>query len=104
MGHTRDDAAGEAFDKVANLLGLGYPGGPAIDRLAPHGDPSAVKFPPSQLKHPDRRDHRRGAQAERSQPDSDRPRFDFSYSGIKTAVLRHGVTHDMQAAVYFSRE
>src|SRR5260370_6885326 len=54
IGHTRDDAAGEAFDKVAKLLGLGYPGGPAIDRLAPHADPSAVKFPPSQLKHPDR--------------------------------------------------
>src|ERR1700726_3859419 len=60
IGHTRDDAAGEAFDKVAKLLGLGYPGGPVIDRLAPHGDPKAVKFPPSQLKHPDRRDHRQG--------------------------------------------
>src|ERR1035441_8207405 len=49
IGHTRDDAAGEAFDKVAKLLGLGYPGGPAIDRLAPHGDPRAVKFPPAQI-------------------------------------------------------
>src|SRR5580692_7068202 len=58
IGHTRDDAAGEAFDKVAKLVGLGYPGGPIIDRLAPHGDPSAVKFPPSQIKHRDRRDHR----------------------------------------------
>ncbi len=104
IGHTRDDAAGEAFDKVAKLLGLGYPGGPMIDRLAPHGDPNAVKFAPSQLKHPDRRDHRRGAQAERSQPDSDRPRFDFSYSGIKTAVLRHVETHDMQAAVELRRK
>src|SRR3954465_12010109 len=55
IGHTRDDAAGEAFDKVAKLLGLGYPGGPVIDRLAKHGDPAAVKFPPSQIKHPDRR-------------------------------------------------
>src|SRR5271168_5373335 len=55
VGHTRDDAAGEAFDKVAKLLGLGYPGGPVIDRLAPHGDPSAVKFPPAQIKHRDRR-------------------------------------------------
>ena len=46
IGHTRDDAAGEAFDKVAKLLGLGYPGGPIIDRLSTHGDPTAVKFPP----------------------------------------------------------
>src|SRR5712675_122897 len=58
IGHTRDDAAGEAFDKVAKLLGLGYPGGPAIDRLAPHGDPTAVKFQPAQIKHRDRRDRR----------------------------------------------
>src|ERR1700726_2094125 len=55
IGHTRDDAAGEAFDKVAKLLGLGYPGGPAIDRLAPHGDPGAVKFPAAKIKHRDRR-------------------------------------------------
>src|SRR5438445_9376478 len=50
IGHTRDDAAGEAFDKVAKLLGLGYPGGPVIDKLAGHGDPRAVKFPPSQIQ------------------------------------------------------
>jgi N6-L-threonylcarbamoyladenine synthase len=104
IGHTRDDAAGEAFDKVAKLLGLGYPGGPVIDRLAPHGDPNAVKFPPSQLKHPDRRDHRRGAQAKPSQADTNRPRFDFSYSGIKTAVLRHVETHNMQLAVELRRK
>src|SRR6201987_4783225 len=55
IGHTRDDAAGEAFDKVAKLLGLGYPGGPVIDRLAPHGDAKAVKFTPAPIKHPDRR-------------------------------------------------
>src|SRR3989441_9839942 len=55
VGHTRDDAAGEAFDKVAKLLGLGYPGGPVIDKLSAHGDPRAVKFPPSQMKHPDRK-------------------------------------------------
>src|SRR2546425_8364997 len=55
VGHTRDDAAGEAFDKVAKLLGLGYPGGPVIDKLSAHGDPRAVKFPPSQIKHADRR-------------------------------------------------
>ena len=47
IGHTRDDAAGEAFDKVAKLLGLGYPGGPIIDKLSTHGDPTAVKFPPA---------------------------------------------------------
>ena len=62
IGHTRDDAAGEAFDKVAKLLGLGYPGGPIIDRLAPHGDPQAVKFQTSQIKHADRRDHEQGGQ------------------------------------------
>ena len=51
IGRTRDDAAGEAFDKVAKLLGLGYPGGPVIDKLSVHGDPQAVKFSPSQIKH-----------------------------------------------------
>src|SRR5437868_4715325 len=56
VGHTRDDAAGEAFDKVAKLLGLGYPGGPVIDKLARFGDAGAVKFPLSQIKHPDRRE------------------------------------------------
>src|SRR4030088_221073 len=76
IGHTRDDAAGEAFDKVAKLLGLGYPGGPIIDRLAPHGNPAAVKFQTSHLKNPDRNRPQSG----------DQPRFDFSYSGIKTAV------------------
>src|SRR6476659_6829054 len=55
IGHARDDAAGEAFDKVAKLLGLGYPGGPVIDRLSTHGDPQAVKFATTQIKHPDRR-------------------------------------------------
>src|SRR5437868_10216808 len=56
VGHTRDDAAGEAFDKVAKLLGLGYPGGPIVDRLSSYGDPQAVKFAASQIKHPDRND------------------------------------------------
>src|SRR6266852_3841452 len=73
IGHTRDDAAGEAFDKVAKLLGLGYPGGPVIDRLAPHGDPTAVKFPPSQIKHRDRRERQHGSQGKTTEPDSDRP-------------------------------
>ncbi|GBD99487.1 tRNA N6-adenosine threonylcarbamoyltransferase [bacterium BMS3Abin07] len=64
MGHTRDDAAGEAYDKVAKMLGLGYPGGPVIDRLAEKGDAGAVEFPRPYL------------------PGS----FDFSFSGLKTAV------------------
>src|SRR6202047_5112883 len=98
IGHTRDDAAGEAFDKVAKLLGLGYPGAPIIDRLAPHGDPTAVKFPPAQIKHRDRRD-RRGPKEE----ETDRPRFDFSYSGIKTAVLRYVEVHDMRHSIEIRR-
>lgn len=98
IGHTRDDAAGEAFDKVAKLLGLGYPGGPIIDKLAPYGDASAVRFPPSQIKHPDRR-------TKQSQPNgNDRPRFDFSYSGIKTAVLRYVETHSMQGSIEARRK
>ena len=89
VGHTRDDAAGEAFDKVAKLLELGYPGGPLIDFLSGHGDPQAVKFPFAQMKHPDRNpQNRRG---------KDEPRADFSYSGIKTAVLRYVETHDLRA-------
>src|SRR5512146_3278130 len=56
IGHTRDDAAGEAFDKVAKLLGLGYPGGPVIDRLSKFGDPQAVRFTFAQMKHRDRKD------------------------------------------------
>jgi len=103
IGHTRDDAAGEAFDKVAKLLGLGYPGGPVIEKLSAHGDPTAIKFPPSQIKHRDRRvspnlSHRTrkdGAPAEAA----DRPRFDFSYSGIKTAVLRHVETRNLQSSM-----
>jgi N6-L-threonylcarbamoyladenine synthase len=67
-GKTRDDAAGEAFDKVAKLLGLGYPGGPAIDRLARDGDDRAVDFTPARIKD--------GAP-------------DYSFSGLKTAVLYH---------------
>ena len=66
VGHTRDDAAGEAYDKVAKLLGLGYPGGPVIDRLAYYGNPQAVSFGRPKMK--------------------ENP-FDFSFSGIKTAVL-----------------
>ncbi len=101
IGHTRDDAAGEAFDKVAKLLGLGYPGGPAIDRLAPHGDPRAVKFPPAQIKHRDRRGRNDGKVIAL---DDTRPRFDFSYSGIKTAILRYVETHDMHASIEARRK
>ncbi len=99
IGHTRDDAAGEAFDKVAKLLGLGYPGGPIVDRLAPHGDPTAVKFPPAQIKHRDRRDHRGQKELE-----TDRPRFDFSYSGLKTAVLRYVEVHDLHHSIEARRK
>jgi N6-L-threonylcarbamoyladenine synthase len=92
IGHTRDDAAGEAFDKVAKLLALGYPGGPMIDKLAVQGDSSAVKFALTQIKHRDRRNQNREAE-------DGRPRFDFSYSGIKTAVLRHIETHHLQDSI-----
>lgn len=95
IGHTRDDAAGEAFDKVAKLLGLGYPGGPIIDKLSTHGDPAAVKFAASQLKHRDRND--KGAADAGS-------RFDFSYSGIKTSVLRYVEIHGMQASIEARRK
>jgi N6-L-threonylcarbamoyladenine synthase len=71
LGETVDDAAGEAFDKVARLLGLGYPGGPAIDRLAEHGNPETVRFTRPMLDDG----------------------LDFSFSGLKTAVLRHHREH-----------
>jgi N6-L-threonylcarbamoyladenine synthase len=77
LGRTRDDAAGEAYDKVAKLLGLGYPGGPVIDRLAAGGDDRAVIFPKTRLTH-----------ADRNAPERD-GRRDFSFSGLKTSVLRH---------------
>jgi N6-L-threonylcarbamoyladenine synthase len=99
IGHTRDDAAGEAFDKVAKLLGLGYPGGPVIDKLAPHGDPRAVKFPPSQIKHPDRRIQSATGRTRTSAAPDSHSRFDFSYSGIKTAVLRYVETNNMTPAI-----
>ncbi len=72
LGETIDDAAGEAFDKVARLLGLPYPGGPEIDRAAVGGDPTAIRFP-------------RGLSLPK---DLDRHRYDFSFSGLKTAVAR----------------
>jgi N6-L-threonylcarbamoyladenine synthase len=71
LGTTVDDAAGEAFDKVARFLGLGYPGGPAIDAIAAHGDPGAIRFPRAMLDEG----------------------YDFSFSGVKTAVINHVRTH-----------
>ncbi len=98
IGHTRDDAAGEAFDKVAKLLGLGYPGGPVIDRLAPHGDPLVIKFQMAQIKHRDWRDHKQ------LQTEEDGAHFDFSYSGIKTAVLRYVETENLKPAIEARRQ
>ena len=68
LGRTRDDAAGEAFDKVARAIGLGYPGGPKIDRLSKEGDPYAIDFPKAKV---------------------DEAPYDFSFSGVKSAVLNH---------------
>ncbi len=68
LGRTRDDAAGEAYDKVARAIGLGYPGGPKIDKIAKEGNPDAIEFPKSHFK--------------------DAP-YDFSFSGLKTAVLNY---------------
>jgi len=74
IGRTLDDAAGEAYDKVAKLLGFGYPGGPIIDKLAPFGNPEAVRFTSPKMKG---------------------NALDFSFSGLKTAVLRWAEQHDM---------
>ena len=77
LGQTIDDAAGEAFDKVARFLGLGYPGGPAVDREAMNGDPEAIKFPRALLNEG----------------------LDFSFSGLKTSVINHVRKHpDVSAA------
>jgi N6-L-threonylcarbamoyladenine synthase len=78
LGKTRDDAAGEAFDKVGKLVGLGYPGGPVIDRLAPYGNPLAVKFTFAKMKGNG---------------------LDFSFSGLKTAVLRWVEAHAMEEEI-----
>lgn len=78
ISKTRDDAAGEAYDKVAKLLGFGYPGGPIIDQLAPYGDPHAVKFTLANMKG---------------------NKLDFSFSGLKTAVLRWVQERDLSAEI-----
>ncbi|GAA3032758.1 tRNA (adenosine(37)-N6)-threonylcarbamoyltransferase complex transferase subunit TsaD [Microbacterium dextranolyticum] len=72
LGETMDDAAGEAFDKIARILGLPYPGGPQIDRAAATGDPTAIRFPRGLSRASDMAEHR----------------YDFSFSGLKTAVAR----------------
>ena len=87
VARTRDDAAGEAYDKVAKLLGLGYPGGPAIDRIAREGRDTAFTFPATRLTHADRNAPAPTAPAGLLPPDAAR-RVDFSFSGLKTAVLR----------------
>ncbi|HET8549903.1 MAG TPA: tRNA (adenosine(37)-N6)-threonylcarbamoyltransferase complex transferase subunit TsaD, partial [Bryobacteraceae bacterium] len=78
LGKTRDDAAGEAYDKVAKLLGFGYPGGPIVDQLAAHGDPRAVRFTIVRMKG---------------------NTTDFSFSGLKTAVLRWTEEHDITGEI-----
>ena len=97
VGRTVDDAAGEAFDKVAKLLGLGYPGGPWIDALATHGNPRAVPFTFGQIKS---RPPREGVTNKKAPIElSTTPTFDFSFSGIKTAVLRYVETHAMRQSI-----
>jgi N6-L-threonylcarbamoyladenine synthase len=88
IGRTRDDAAGEAYDKVAKLLGLGYPGGPVLDTRARLGNDRAVALPATRLTHPDRA---AGPPTGVQGPFANALRFrtDFSFSGLKTAVLRH---------------
>jgi N6-L-threonylcarbamoyladenine synthase len=87
VARTRDDAAGEAYDKVAKLLGLGYPGGPAIDRISREGDDRAVDLPAARLTHADRNAPQPTAPPGLLPPEIAR-RVDFSFSGLKTAVLR----------------
>jgi N6-L-threonylcarbamoyladenine synthase len=86
VSRTRDDAAGEAYDKVAKLLGLGYPGGPIIDRTARDGNAYAVDFPATRLTHADR--HASRAAGAGLLPPEIARRVEFSFSGLKTAVLR----------------
>jgi N6-L-threonylcarbamoyladenine synthase len=98
VGCTVDDAAGEAYDKVAKLLGLGYPGGPWIDALATKGNPRAVRFQFGQIKP---RAPRSGISLPNKKADAERtgPTFDFSFSGIKTAVLRYVEAHGMKTVI-----
>jgi N6-L-threonylcarbamoyladenine synthase len=106
IGRTVDDAAGEAYDKVAKLLGLGYPGGPWIDNLALHGNPHAVPFAFSQIKtklHLGGKPPR--TKAARTAPIANLdPHFLFSFSGIKTAVLRYVELHNLRPEAEVRRE
>ena len=106
IGRTLDDAAGEAYDKVAKLLGLGYPGGPWIDALALHGNPRAVPFAFSQIKT---KLHLAGkaprTKAARTAPIANLDtHFLFSFSGIKTAVLRYVELHNLRPEAESRRE
>jgi N6-L-threonylcarbamoyladenine synthase len=83
LGRTRDDAAGEAFDKVGKLLGYSYPGGPLLDTIAGYGDPQAVRFSLAKMKS---------------------NALDFSFSGLKTAVLRWVESHDLSVEIEARRE
>src|ERR1035438_8960330 len=99
VGRTLDDAAGEAYDKVAKLLGFGYPGGPWIDALARFGNPRAVPFAFSQIKpkiHLGGKPPRTKAALTAPIADLD-PHFLFSFSGIKTAVLRYVELHELRS-------
>lgn len=89
IGRTRDDAAGEAYDKVASLLGLAYPGGPVIDRLAHEGDDRAVRFPFARMTHDDRNAGPGVTQPAGLAAMRRNRRLEFSFSGLKTAVKRH---------------
>ena len=106
VGRTVDDAAGEAYDKVAKLLGMGYPGGPWIDALALHGNPHAVPFAFSQIKtklHLGGKPPR--TKAARTAPIAALdPHFLFSFSGIKTAVLRYVELHNLRPEAEARRE
>lgn len=95
VGRTVDDAAGEAYDKVAKLLGLPYPGGPWMDALAKHGDPAVVPFRFAQIKA---KAHGRTA-PKLSGVTADEVRFDLSFSGIKTAVRRYVELHGMRPGI-----
>ena len=106
VGRTVDDAAGEAYDKVAKLLGFGYPGGPWIDALALHGNPQAVPFAFSQIKT---KLHLAGkaprTKAAHTSPIADLDsRFLFSFSGIKTAVLRYVELHNLRSEAEARRD
>jgi N6-L-threonylcarbamoyladenine synthase len=98
VGKTLDDAAGEAFDKVAKLLGLPYPGGPWIDALAAHGNPKAVPFTFAQIKVKATGNTAPKLSRENLAHD-DTTRFDLSFSGIKTAVRRYVELHEMSGQI-----